>query len=297
VLAVDNLSTGSLRNIARLQSHPRFQFCRSDVTDEIILDRLASQSDIIVHLAATVGVERIISNPTETIENNIKGTEAALQAALRYGCRILLASTSEVYGKGTKIPFGEDDDVTLGATTRSRWSYAASKMVDEFLGLAYLQEHGLPVVIMRFFNTVGPRQTGQYGMVIPRFVGQALRGDPITVYGDGKQSRTFCNVRDVVRAVEGLSLSPKAVGQVVNIGTQDEITMMDLARKVGEITRSRSKIRLVPYDEAYAPGFEDMQRRMPDISRIRSLIGWTPRIRLEETLRQVRDHVRAEMKK
>jgi UDP-glucose 4-epimerase len=297
VLAIDNLSTGRLSNIERLHSNASFHFSRADIMSEVVLDRLASQSDIIIHLAATVGVDKIISSPAETIENNVKGTEVVLKAALRYGARVLIASTSEVYGKGLKIPFHEDDDVLLGATCKNRWSYAASKMVDEFLGLAYVHEHGLPVVVLRFFNTVGPRQTGQYGMVIPRFVGQALRGEPISVYGDGEQSRCFCNVHDVVRAVKALALSREAVGQVVNIGSHEEISIGELAKKVKAVTRSTSSIRRIPYDEAYAPGFEDMQRRVPDTSRVEKLVGWKPRISLNETLIQVRDSIKAEMRR
>lgn len=255
----------------------------------VALDRLASEADIIVHLAASVGVELIISNPVDTIETNVKGTEVVLQAALRYGCGVLIASSSEVYGKGAKIPFREEDDVLLGPTSKSRWSYAVSKMVDEFLGLAYQREHGLAVTILRFFNTVGPRQTGQYGMVVPRFVGQALRGEPITVYGDGKQSRCFCDVRDVVRAVVGLAVHPGAIGKVINIGSREEITIGELAEKVKVITGSSSPIQFIPYAEAYAPGFEDMARRVPDTSRIEALLGWKPEISLDKTLGRVRD--------
>jgi len=293
VLAVDNLSTGSLSNIAHLQGNENFQFARADIMEGVVLDRLASEADVIVHLAASVGVERIISKPVETISNNVGGTEVVLQAALRYGCRILVASTSEVYGKGAKIPFAEEDDVLLGPTCRNRWGYAASKMVDEFLGLAYNHEYGLPVVVTRFFNTVGPRQTGQYGMVIPRFVGQALRGETITVYGDGTQSRCFCDVRDVILGVDALCLSDDATGKVVNVGSQSEISIMALAERIKEITGSSSEIRLIPYDEAYAPGFEDMQRRLPDTSRIKSLVGWEPKISLDETLTAVRDELAA----
>ena len=297
VLAVDNLSTGRMANIEHLLDDPKFHFSRADIMSEVVLDRLASESNIIIHFAATVGVEKIISNPSETIENNVKGTEAVLRAAVRYDCRTLIASTSEVYGKGVKVPFSEDDDLLLGPTSRNRWSYAASKMVDEFLGLAYNHEYKLPVVIVRFFNTVGPRQTGQYGMVIPRFVGQALRGEPISVYGDGTQSRCFCDVADVVRAVEGLATLPDAVGKVINIGSEEEITITDLAEKVKKITGSTSPVRHISYDEAYAPGFEDMQRRVPDISRVGALIGWKPRIRLDETLRRVRDQIKQDMKR
>lgn len=296
VLALDNLSTGRLSNIKHLLRHPRFHFCRADVLNEVVLDRLASQAQAVVHLAATVGVEKIVQSPAETIRNNITGTEAVLEAALRYRTRVLIASTSEVYGKGSRVPFAEEDDVVLGPTSKGRWSYAASKMVDEFLGIAYQREYGLEVVVARFFNTVGPRQTGQYGMVVPRFVERALRNEPILVYGDGSQTRCFCDVRDVVRAVEALLRHPKAVGQVFNIGSQHEISILDLAKKIRAMTRSRSSIRFVPYDEAYAPGFEDMQRRVPDISRVRRLIGWEPEIPLDETLRAVEKHLRRELK-
>ncbi len=291
VLSIDNLSTGRMSNVAHLLKNDCYQFARADIESEVVLDRLASEADIIVHLAASVGVERIISNPVETITNNVGGTEVVLQAALRYGCRILVASTSEVYGKGARIPFAEDDDVLLGSTSKNRWGYAASKMVDEFLGLAYQHEYGLPVVVTRFFNTVGPRQTGQYGMVIPRFVGQALRGEPITVYGDGTQSRCFCDVRDVIEAVDGLTTHPDAPGLVINVGSQAEISILDLAEKIKSATNSKSDIRLVPYDEAYAPGFEDMQRRVPDTTRIESLIGWKPKIDLDQTLASVREQL------
>ena len=289
VAAIDNLSTGRLENVTPFIGRPGYHFSRASITSEVVLDRLASEADIIIHLAAAVGVERIIDHPVETIETNVMGTELVLQAALRYNARVLIASTSEVYGKGARIPFAEEDDVLLGPTCRNRWGYAASKMVDEFLGFAYVQEYRLPVVVMRFFNTVGPRQAGQYGMVVPRFVERALKNEPITVYGDGTQSRCFCDVRDVVRAVAGLAIHPDAVGQVVNIGSRDEISIGDLARKIKSLLKSQSPIRTLPYDQAYAPGFEDMQRRMPDTTRIEKLIGWKPRIRLDETLLAVRD--------
>jgi len=291
VLAIDDLSTGSMANIAHLTNQSRFQFCRANVMNETVLDRLASESDIIIHLAASVGVEKIVNSPAETIQNNVKGTEVVLEAALRYQSRVLIASTSEVYGKGSRIPFNEEDDVLLGATSKCRWSYAASKMVDEFLGLAYQSEYGLDVVVVRFFNTVGPRQTGQYGMVIPRFVGRALRNEPILVYGDGKQSRCFCDVSDVVRAVEGLATHPDAVNKVINIGSQEEISIGELAEKVKVLCNSNSEIKYIPYDEAYAPGFEDMQRRVPDISRVQSLIGWKPEISLDGTLKRVKEEI------
>ena len=287
VLAIDDLSTGSLDNIAHLIENPDFHFARASIADTVVLDRLASQAGVIFHLAAAVGVKLIVEHPVHTIETNIMGTEAVLQTALRYGCRALLASTSEVYGKGSKIPFSEEDDVLLGATDKSRWSYAASKMVDEFLGLAYLREYGVEVVPFRLFNTVGPRQTGRYGMVVPRFMRQALIGEPITVYGDGTQTRCFCDVRDVVQALIELARHPRAPGRVFNIGSTDEVSIAELAGRVSAITRSNSPIVNIPYAEAYAPGFEDMQRRVPDTTRIYDLIGWQPHRSLNEILQSV----------
>ncbi len=290
VLALDNLSTGNTVNIDRHKDNPSYHFIRADITNAMVMDRLASQADIIIHLAAAVGVNLIIERPVHTIETNIMGTEVVLQAALRYGCRVLIASTSEVYGKGSKIPFNEDDDVLLGATSHNRWSYAATKMVDEFLGLAYQREYSLPVIPLRFFNTVGPRQTGRYGMVVPRFVRQALRGETITVYGDGSQSRCFCDVRDVVKAVVGLSQIPQAYGQVYNIGKIEEITILELAQRVKSITNSQSTIETIPYSEAYAPGFEDMQRRVPDTTKISTLLDWQPEWSLDDILQAVVDY-------
>ncbi len=293
VLAIDNLSTGRTENIRHLLDNPNFHFACASITYEVVLDRLASQADIIVHLAAAVGVKLVVEHPVHTIETNIIGTEAVLQAGRRYGCRVLIASTSEVYGKGNRIPFSEEDDVLLGATSKSRWAYAASKMVDEFLGLAYQQEYGLPVVLFRLFNTVGPRQMGRYGMVIPRFVGQALRGEPITVYGDGRQSRCFCDVSDVVRAITGLMQHPEAPGQVYNIGGSEEIRIRELAERVKVVTESCSEIMHIPYTEAYARGFEDMHRRVPDTSRIQALLGWHPQLSLDQILVRVRDDLQA----
>jgi UDP-glucose 4-epimerase len=287
VLVIDDLSTGRYANIAQHAANPRFHFARASILDGIVLDRLASQADVIVHLAAAVGVQLIVERPVHTIETNVMGTEAVLKAALRYRCRVLIASTSEVYGKGSRIPFREDDDVLLGPSSKSRWSYAASKMVDEFLALAYQDEFGLEVVPVRLFNTVGPRQTGRYGMVIPRFVGQALAGEPITVYGDGQQSRCFCAVSDVVAALVGLSSHPQAPGRVYNVGSDEETTIMALAERVRKLTGSPSPLVTIPYAEAYAPGFEDMQRRVPDTTRLRELLGWQPRLSLQETLQSV----------
>jgi UDP-glucose 4-epimerase len=287
VVAVDDLSTGRLENIQHLLPLPHFQFVRETITNTQVLDRLASQADIIIHLAAAVGVKLIVENPVRTIATNIMGTEAVLATANRYGCKVLIASTSEVYGKGVKVPFREEDDRLIGSTTHSRWAYATSKAVDEFLGLAYHRQFGLPVVIMRFFNTVGPRQTGRYGMVVPRFVRQAIRNEPISVYGDGKQSRCFADVSDVVGAVVKLAQHPQSVGQVFNIGSTEEVTILELAEQVIALTHSQSEITFIPYEEAYAPGFEDMRRRVPSIERVAALIGYVPRHTLTDTLRRV----------
>ena len=292
VLAIDDLSTGSMDNISALLNHPAFRFARASITDAVVLERMASEADVVVHLAAAVGVNLIVEYPVQTIETNVMGTEGVLRAGLRYGCRVLLASTSEVYGKGSEIPFEEEDDVLLGATSRSRWGYAASKMVNEFLGFAYWREYGLEVTPFRLFNTVGPRQTGQYGMVVPRFVRQALAGEPITVHGDGTQQRCFCDVRDAVEAIVGLCDHPEAPGRVFNIGGTDEISILDLAERVKSATGSESPIKLIPYAEAYAPGFEDMQRRVPNIERVRSLLGWQPTRALDDILQDVIAHER-----
>jgi UDP-glucose 4-epimerase len=291
VLGLDNLSTGRLSNIGHLLDHPRFHFARASLSDEIVLDRLASQADAIVHLAAAVGVELVVERPAYTIETNVMGTESVLRAAMRYGSRVLIASTSEVYGKGSRIPFSEDDDIVLGPTSKSRWGYAASKMVDEFLGLAYAHEHGLPVICFRLFNTAGPRQTGRYGMVVPRFVGQALRNEPITIFGDGSQQRCFCDVSDAVRAIVALAEHPDAPGRTYNIGGTEEVTIRELAHRVKGIVDSESELIYVPYTEAYAPGFEDMQRRVPNTARIHALIGWQPATTLDELLIRIRDHL------
>jgi UDP-glucose 4-epimerase len=287
VLVIDDLSTGRLDNIAHLKPHPQFQFVRETVDNALVLDRLMSVSDIVVHLAAAVGVQLIVQDPVRTIRTNINSTEAVLTAAHRYGCKVLLASTSEVYGKGVRVPFHEDDDRLMGPTSRSRWAYAESKAVDEFLGLAYHYQFGLPVVIMRFFNTVGPRQTGRYGMVVPRFVRAALCEQPLNVYGDGTQSRCFADVADITRAIVQLADHAAAVGQVFNIGSTQEISIRELAERVISLTGSRSEIVHVPYDEAYAPGFEDMQRRVPSIAKLAALIGYTPQYTLDDTLQRV----------
>jgi UDP-glucose 4-epimerase len=284
VTAVDNLSTGRYANIETLADDPKFQFVYETITNETVMDRLASTSDVIFHLAAAVGVELIVKDPVQTMETNIEGSEVVLRLARRYRRKVLLASTSEVYGKSAAIPFREDADRVMGPTSKSRWSYAESKAIDEFLGLAYHKQFGLPVVICRFFNTVGPRQTGTYGMVIPRLVQQALANKPLTVYGDGQQTRCFCNVRDTVRAVIDLAATPKAVGEIFNVGSQEEITIAALAERIRARTGSSSPLVKVPYDEAYEKGFEDMQRRVPSIDKVRAAIEWEPTFSLDETL-------------
>jgi UDP-glucose 4-epimerase len=287
VLAIDNLATGSMDNVTHFLGHPNHRFEQASITDRGVMERMASEADVIVHLAAAVGVKLIVEHPVQTIETNVMGTEEILRVALRNKCRVLIASTSEVYGKGSKFPFAEEDDVLLGATSKSRWAYAASKMVDEFLGLAYWREFGLDVVPFRLFNTIGPRQTGQYGMVVPRFIRQALGGEPITVYGDGSQRRCFCDVRDVVPAILGLAGHSDAPGRVYNIGGTEEVSIQELAERVVEMTGSDSQITKVPYSEAYAPGFEDMERRVPDTERIHELLGWKPKRGLREILSDV----------
>jgi UDP-glucose 4-epimerase len=290
VVAIDDLSTGRLENIQHLRQDPDFQFVRETILNLQVLDRLGSQADMIIHLAAAVGVKLIVDNPVHTINTNIMGTEAVLTTANRYGCKVLLASTSEVYGKGTKVPFKEDDDCLIGPTTHSRWAYATSKAVDEFLGLAYHRQYGLPVIIMRFFNTIGPRQTGRYGMVVPRFVRRALKGEPLQVYGDGAQSRCFADVADVIDAVTRLAQHREAIGQVFNIGTTEEVCIRELAERVIRLTGSASAIQYVPYEDAYAPGFEDMRRRVPSIEKIAKFLGFKPRFSLDDTLRRVIDY-------
>ena len=295
VTIIDNLSTGRIENLAAVDSHPRFRSAIEDIRNVNVMDRLVSECDVIFHLAAAVGVHRIISEPIETIETNIGGTEVVLKTARRYRRKVLIASTSEVYGKGVRFPFHEDDDSVLGPTTRSRWSYATSKAVDEFLALAYHKEASLPVVIFRLFNTVGPRQRGQYGMVLPRFVNWALSGEPILVYGDGEQQRCFCNVRDVVGAIHSLSESRAAVGQVFNVGSAEEISIAALAERVRDRAGSQSEIRTIPYDEAYEAGFEDFRRRVPSLDKIRHTIEWEPTTTLDETIDQMIAYQREEL--
>ncbi len=293
VVVVDNLATGSHDNIAHLAGQPGFQFVFESATNEMVMDRLVSECDVIFHLAAAVGVELIVRDPVWTIETNLQATEVALRLARRYRRKLVLASTSEVYGKSAAVPYREDDDRVLGPTTKSRWSYAESKAIDEFLALAYHKQFGVPVVICRFFNTVGPRQSGSYGMVIPRLVGQALRGEPLTVYGDGSQSRCFCNVRDVVRAVVALAAEPAAEGEIFNIGSQEEITIEALALRIAARAGiAEPHVRRIPYDQAYEKGFEDMLRRVPSTDKIRAAIGWAPTVSLDQTLDEVIAHFR-----
>ncbi|MBI4712007.1 MAG: GDP-mannose 4,6-dehydratase [Planctomycetes bacterium] len=281
---IDDLSTGSINNIEHLKTNPKFHYTIESIFKEPLLAELIDRVDAVFHLAAAVGVRLIIESPVKTIETNIGGTEAVLRNAVKKNKTVLIASSSEVYGKGNHIPFTEDADMLLGPTVKSRWSYACSKAIDEFLALAYWHEKKLPTIITRLFNTVGPRQTGRYGMVIPRFIQQALKGESLTVYGSGKQSRCFADVSDVVSALIKLVNLDKAVGQVFNIGSNKEITIENLARKVKQKTGSSSSIKYVPYDEAYQEGFEDMQRRVPDLAKINKLIGYKPTKTIDQIL-------------
>jgi UDP-glucose 4-epimerase len=289
VFIIDDLSTGSFENIRHLKEHPRFHYTIENVHNQPVTAELVDQCDVIFHLAAAVGVKLIVESPVRTIETNVHGTEVILSLANKKKKKVLIASTSEVYGLSAEVPFREDGNLVMGATTKGRWSYACSKAIDEFLALAYWREKKLPTIVVRLFNTVGPRQTGQYGMVIPTFVKQALSGWPITVFGDGRQSRCFGYVGDVVGALMQLMDDEKAVGEVFNIGSNQEISIMDLARKVKELTNSESEIVLVPYDEAYEEGFEDMPRRIPDISKVSAQVGFRPEMSLEGILKSVID--------
>jgi len=292
VLILDNLSTGSIDNIAHLKGRRGFEYFVDTVTNEPLLAELIDRSDVVFHFAAAVGVKLIVEQPVYTIETNVHGTEVVLKHANKKKKLVVIASTSEVYGKSDDVPFREDSDLVMGPTPKHRWAYACSKAIDEFLALAYWKERKLPVIIVRFFNTVGPRQSGQYGMVIPNFVRQALAGEPITVFGDGTQQRAFTHVTDVVGALLKLVAEPKAVGQVINIGNRQEITILALAERVRELSGSDSPIKLVPYDDAYESGFEDMPRRVPDLTRVEGLIGYTATLQLDEILTQVIDYFR-----
>jgi UDP-glucose 4-epimerase len=292
VLVLDNLSTGSMDNIAHLKGRAGFEYFIDTFDNEPLLAELIDRSDVVFHLAAAVGVKLIVEQPVYTIETNLHGTEVVLKHANKKKKLVVIASTSEVYGKSEAVPFREDSDLVMGPTPKHRWAYACSKAIDEFLALAYWKERKLPVIIVRFFNTVGPRQSGQYGMVIPNFVRQALAGEPITVFGDGTQQRAFTHVHDVVGALLKLVVEPKAIGQVINVGNKHEITIQKLAERVRELSGSNSPIKLIPYDEAYESGFEDMPRRVPDLTRIHGLIGYEPKLELDEILTQVIDYFR-----
>jgi UDP-glucose 4-epimerase len=292
VLVLDNLSTGSIDNIAHLKGRAGFEYFIDTVDNEPLLAELIDRSDVVFHLAAAVGVKLIVEQPVHTIETNVHGTEVVLKHASKKKKLVVIASTSEVYGKSEDVPFREDSDLVLGPTPKHRWAYACSKAIDEFLALAYWKERKLPVIIVRFFNTVGPRQTGTYGMVIPNFVRQALAGEPITVFGDGRQTRSFSHVADIVGALLKLVVEPRAIGQVVNIGNTQEVSIAVLAERVRELSGSNSPITLIPYDEAYEAGFEDMPRRVPDLTKIEGLIGYRPRYSLDDILAQVIEYFR-----
>ena len=290
VFVLDDLSTGSVENIRHLKTHERFHYFFDSITNKQLLAELVDESDVIFHLAAAVGVRLIVESPVRTIETNVYGTQLVLDAASKKKKLVFTASTSEVYGKSEKVPFREDADLVLGATTIGRWSYAASKALDEFLALSYSKERKQPVIVVRLFNTVGPRQTGRYGMVLPNFVRQALDGAPITVFGDGRQSRCFCDVRDTIEAILRLAGSDRAVGEVINIGSSEEITIEGLARAVKDRTKSDSPITYVPYDRAYEPGFEDMPRRVPSLEKLERLTGFRPATPLSQIIDRVAAH-------
>ena len=295
VTIVDDLSTGSIWNIDGIREHPRFRYYIDSVMNERLMAELIDRADVVFHLAAAVGVRLIVERPVHTIETNIRGTEIVLGLAARKRKKVLITSTSEVYGKSSKVPFSEQDDLVLGSTTRPRWSYACSKAIDEFLGLAYCKQYKMPVIIARLFNTVGPRQTGQYGMVVPRFVEQALTGKPLTVYGDGTQTRCFAYVGDVVDALIKLTEEPQAEGEVFNVGNDREISIRQLAEMVIERTGSRSTIEFIPFERAYDENFEDLQRRVPDLTKIRHLLNYTPRVSIEEIIDRVATYLKERM--
>ncbi|MBV8162444.1 MAG: GDP-mannose 4,6-dehydratase [Acidimicrobiia bacterium] len=294
VIVIDQLSTGRLENLAAVRSHPRFRFVKGSVLGELIVDELVSEADVVVHLAAAVGVKLLLDEPLHCLTQNIRGTEVVIDAANRYGRKVLIASTSEVYGKNGRGPLSEDSDRVLGAPTKSRWAYSTAKAVNEIMAYAYHRERGLDAVVVRFFNTVGPRQSPAYGMVIPRLVRQAVAGEPLTVYGDGAQSRCFCHVNDIVRAVTGLLDEPAAVGEVFNVGGAEEISILGLATRVKELAGSESPIVFVPYEQAYGAGFEDMRRREPDTTKVRQLLGWAPTATLDDILAETIAEARAE---
>lgn len=287
VAVIDNLSTGSLDNIESFKEHSSFEFISGDIRNTELICPMVEHCDVIFHLAAAVGVRLIAEDPVHTIETNIGGTEIVLDIANKFGRKILIASSSEVYGKSESVPFCEEDDIVLGSTSMPRWAYACSKAIDEFLGLAFYQQYGLGVVIGRFFNTIGPRQTGQYGMVVPRFVQMALRDEPVLIYGSGKQTRCFCYVADVVEAIVRLMNSDHAAGKVYNIGSSEEISVEELADKIIEMTGSKSQKQFVPYEVAYGRPIEDMMRRVPSLGRIKETTGWEPKTSLDEILQVI----------
>jgi UDP-glucose 4-epimerase len=293
VAIIDDLSTGAVANIRHLKGHPNFSYTLDTIANEAVLAELIDESDAVVHLAAAVGVQLIVQSPVRTIETNVNGTELVLRWAAKKGKTVLIASTSEVYGKSERAPFCEDDDLVLGPSTINRWSYACSKLLDEFLALAYHKERDLPVIIARLFNTVGPRQTGRYGMVVPRFVRAALRNVPLRVYGDGQQTRCFCYVGDTVRALIALLDHPDAIGKIFNVGNPQEVSILELAQRVVKLAQSSSPIVLVPYEHAYEAGFEDMRRRVPDISRLTALTGFRPTLDLDDIIRTVIEYEQA----
>jgi UDP-glucose 4-epimerase len=286
-ILLDNLSTGRLENIEHLRQRDDVEFVLGSILNADLMDDVMSRADICFHLAAAVGVQLIVDKPLESLATNIRGSEIVFEKAHKHSTKVLVTSTSEIYGKNTSDKLGEDDDRILGSPLKSRWSYSEAKAIEEILAYTYWRQKGLPTVIVRLFNTVGPRQTGHYGMVIPRFVGQAIKGEPITVYGDGQQTRCFCYVGDVVSGLLVLADHPEASGRAYNLGGSEEVSMEDLARRIIDTVGSSSKIRYVPYDEAYEEGFEDMQRRVPDTTRARELVGFTPQVGLDEILRMV----------
>ena len=295
VTVVDNLSTGRAENVAHLENNPRFHLVVGNILSEFLMDKLVERVDVVFHLAAAVGVELIIRNPLQSLTTNIRGSEIVLEMVHRYHKKVLITSTSEIYGKNKSGPLKEDDDRILGSPLKSRWSYSTSKAVDEILGYAYWREKGVPTVIVRLFNTVGPRQTGSYGMVIPRFVTQALREQPITVFGNGKQTRCFLDVSDAVEAMLGLMGEPRAYGQVFNIGSQEEVSIAELAFKIIANTGSKSRIEMIPYNKAYEEGFEDMERRVPDITKINRLLGFKPTKNLNQIIPSMVQYAREKM--
>lgn len=295
VNVIDDLSTGAIANIRHLKHHPNFKMTIGSITNEHLLAELVDEADVVIHLAAAVGVQLIVRSPVRTIETNVTGTEVVLKWAAKKGKRVLVASTSEVYGKSTEIPFRENGDLVLGPSYLGRWSYACSKLLDEFLALGYYREQGLPVTILRFFNTVGPRQIGRYGMVVPRFVRAALQGKPVQVYGDGQQSRCFTYVGDAVRAVLSLLDCPEANGEIFNVGNPEEVTIEELARRVIALSDSNSPITYLPYEEAYEAGYEDMRRRVPSIEKLSKLTGYQPQMKLDGILKAVIEYERNNM--